>query len=99
QQADVLHDQLRLKVSKASIDEAVAWKSGYFLFDNQDIRTIMKMISRWYDVDVEYGAIHQEEFLGGSFSRTANIKELLYNLEAISHTRFTIKERRIIVTN
>ena len=77
----------------------MAWKSGYFLFDNQDVRSIMKMISRWYNVEVAYGTLHKEEHLGGSFSRSSKLEEVLANLEAISTTHFVLKERKIIVSN
>jgi transmembrane sensor len=31
-----------------------AWKEGMFRFKNHDIKTVMKQIARWYDVDVEF---------------------------------------------
>ena len=32
----------------------VAWKSGLFHFERADIRTVMRILARWYDVDVGY---------------------------------------------
>ena len=29
-------------------------RNGYFIFGNEDIKTIMKKISRWYDLEVKY---------------------------------------------
>jgi ferric-dicitrate binding protein FerR (iron transport regulator) len=48
------------------IDEVLAWKNGMFLLDNTDLPTIMRQISRWYDVDVVYeGKIPGAKFVGG----------------------------------
>ncbi len=38
----------------ADVDAAVAWKNGFFSFDRSDIRTIMRQLSRWYDLKVIY---------------------------------------------
>jgi len=32
----------------------VAWKNGYFEFDDEDIYAIMRKVSRWYKVEVVY---------------------------------------------
>ena len=34
------------------MEAALAWKGGYFIFDNQDISTSLKEIARWYNVDI-----------------------------------------------
>jgi ferric-dicitrate binding protein FerR (iron transport regulator) len=43
-----------IKVSNVPVDDAVAWKNGMFVFKDADLKTVMKTISRWYDVEVEY---------------------------------------------
>ncbi|TWV90440.1 FecR domain-containing protein [Chitinophaga pinensis] len=39
-----------MKVSKVNIDDVIAWKDGYFRFDDQSLEVIMKAMSRWYNV-------------------------------------------------
>src|SRR5665213_1915814 len=46
--------QDNIQVKDADIEEAAAWKNGQTLFDDEDIQTIMRQVSRWYDVDVVY---------------------------------------------
>jgi hypothetical protein len=58
----------------------------------------MKLISRWYDVDVEYHLKLNEHF-GGTFSRASNLNQLLKNLGSLGKTKFELKERRVIVSN
>ncbi len=43
-----------MNVVKANLEKAVAWKNGYFYFKDTDLKTVMRQISRWYNVDVEY---------------------------------------------
>lgn len=97
-QADISINKSDILVSNADLDQAISWKNGYFIFDNQDIKSIMTLISRWYDVDVEYRISSSERF-GGTFSRSSDLQELLKNLESLGKTRFQLKERKVIVSN
>jgi len=53
-QSNVYVNNGAVDIHSVAIDQVMAWKNGYFIFENEDIQTIMKLISRWYDVDVEY---------------------------------------------
>jgi transmembrane sensor len=41
-------------LNDADTDVVMAWKNGFFGFRNSDIKTIMRQVSRWYDVEVEF---------------------------------------------
>jgi len=86
-----------IKVRKVDVDNAVAWKNGLFLFDNEEIHSIMKKISRWYDVDVEYEKGIENMRFGGTVSRYANISMVLRKLELTNTIHFKIDGRRILV--
>src|SRR5690606_29494034 len=78
-------------------DYAIAWVNGDFLFEDQDIQTIMKDIARWYNVDVTFkGAIPSKKF-GGTYTRSKGLEELLGYLESLSGMRFKLEERRVTV--
>lgn len=88
----------QLSVVKADIDVEMAWKEGKFVFPGEDITTIMRSISRWYNVDIEYkGAVTTEEFQV-QISRKKDIKEVLELLELTEAVHFKIEGRKIIVT-
>jgi len=53
QQATENGKELKL-IRDADINEAVAWKNGKFLFKDTDLQAIMRILARWYNVDVEY---------------------------------------------
>jgi transmembrane sensor len=79
-----------------NIDEVTAWKSGMFQFNNADIKTIMRQISRWYNVDVEYAGQIPASTYHGRISRNSNASTVLKILE-LSGINFTIEGRTIIV--
>ena len=97
QQAVVDHDAGAIAVRTINVDDAVAWKNGYFSFRKEDLRTALRKIARWYNVDVEYQGKETNKLLGGTVSRTQTIEEILSYLELTGIAHFTIKERRIIV--
>ena len=87
-----------LKVENVDSDLAVAWKNNQFVFESDDIQYIMRMIARWYDVEVEYvGPIPKNKF-GGAVSRFENVSEVLKSLESTGRVKFKIEGRRILVS-
>jgi transmembrane sensor len=98
EQASVIKDKGTITVTNARLDEVTAWKNGYFIFDNEGVSSVMKMISRWYDVDVTYHLTKNTHF-GGTFSRSSNLNDLLKSLELVGNLHCELKERRIIVSN
>jgi transmembrane sensor len=41
-------------IKDADLEEALAWKNGVFVFNNENVVEIMKQVSRWYNADIEY---------------------------------------------
>ena len=80
------------------LEEVVAWKNGKFHFNNADIKTIMRQIARWYDVDVEYQDVPEDTRLGGIVSRKEDIRQLLDYFEIAGKVRFKVEGRKIIVS-
>ncbi len=67
--------------SNVDTDEIVSWKNGVTSFSNADIRTIMRNVSRWYDVNVEFeGSIPAKTYMGG-IPRSSNLSEIMKVLE------------------
>jgi len=67
----------KLGVSEVDVNDAVAWKNGYFSFKDDDLRAFMRQISRWYDIDVNYEADIPERRFSGEIARNANISQIL----------------------
>jgi ferric-dicitrate binding protein FerR (iron transport regulator) len=86
-----------LTVSDANVEEALAWKNGYFRFNDESIQSIMRKISRWYNIDVQYNGDISTEGLNGKISRFKNISQVLEALEATKTVHFKVEERRVTV--
>ena len=86
-----------IKVASADLEQAIAWKNGYFIFYNENIESIMRKVSRWYNVDIVYqGNLNNKDFVG-TISRNKNVSELLKMLELTGAIHFSIDGRRITV--
>lgn len=81
---------------EVNTDVILAWKNGYFSFDQTDLYAVMRQISRWYDVDVVYEGNIPDRRFGGEISRNANASQVLQILEE-SNIHFKIIERKIVV--
>ena len=55
------------------MEEALAWKNGYFRFNDEDIQSITRKLSRWYNIDVKYEGDLPGDGLNGKISRYKNI--------------------------
>jgi transmembrane sensor len=72
----------RLTINRSpDLDQVMAWKNGWFEFDNTDIKAIMRQISRWYDVDIRYETKTDNQTYGGRISRNINLSNILKMLE------------------
>ncbi|WEK36139.1 MAG: FecR family protein [Candidatus Pseudobacter hemicellulosilyticus] len=89
QQASLQGDQLQVSHG-VDLSKAIAWKEGNFLFRRASMEEIMKDVSRWYGVDVQYHTLPSSTFSILNLSRTANLSELLEILAASKKVRFTI---------
>lgn len=85
------------KVIEADTEEVTAWKDGYFLFKDEDIQSIMRKISRWYNVDVSYSGEIPDVGFGGNISRSKGIDEVLNVLQLTDAVHFKVEGRRITV--
>lgn len=87
-----------INVVSADLESAVAWKNGYFKFNREGIQSIMRQVSRWYDVDVEFrGKIPQDEFVG-KIKRNSNVSGVLRILK-LSNVKCWVEGRKIIIEN
>jgi transmembrane sensor len=94
----------KITVHEADIEESMAWKDGYFLFNNEPLKHIMEKITRWYNVEVSYnGNVDSIRFLG-IYDRSKSLRKLLKDLEQTGKVHFDLisdentKGRRVIVT-
>lgn len=74
-----------------------AWINGVFSFEGDDLKSIMRQVSRWYDVDVVYvGALSEEKYYG-EISRTSKLSEVFKILE-LNNVHFEVVGKTVKVS-
>lgn len=90
-------DDVEIKmVSNPDIEQVMAWKNGIFLMKNAELRSIMKDVERWYNVEAVYKAEIKDGF-SGDISRGESLSKLLKILELTGEVKFSIEGNNIIV--
>jgi transmembrane sensor len=95
EQAQVVHENIKVN-RDVNIGKEVAWKNGLFYFKNEDLKTIMRQIARWYDVDVVYEGNVSKEGISGKIYRNANLSEVLKLLNVLD-VNFKIEGKKLII--
>ncbi len=76
----------QLTKSIVNVDYTVAWVKGYFNFKDTSLQDIMKVLSRWYDVDISFASDDLKDVrFSGLLNRKHNINTLL---NGIKNTQF-----------
>jgi ferric-dicitrate binding protein FerR (iron transport regulator) len=83
--------------NNVDVDQVVAWKNGFFQFQNYTIKDIMRQLSRWYDVEVEYRGKIPEGHYVGKPSRNLKLSEILKVIE-YSGVKLDVEGNKIIVS-
>lgn len=83
--------------NNVNVEEAVAWKNGRFYFNGTPLPDVLRQVSRWYDVDVEYqGAVSRAVTFSGEIGKDLNLSEVLDGLSDLG-VRFKIEGKKLIV--
>lgn len=87
-----------MAVKTVDASEAMAWTNGEYIFRNMPLENVMRMVARWYDVEVTYqdkatGATP----LGGAISKQSKIANVLKMLELTANVHFKIEGKKITV--
>lgn len=96
-QQSIIKD-IDIQIINADIEMETAWKNGYFIFNDESLESIMRKISRWYDVEVFYQDKLPPISFIGEISRSKNLSTFIGILEESGDVHFKIQGRRIIVT-
>ncbi|HEX6429671.1 MAG TPA: FecR domain-containing protein, partial [Niastella sp.] len=95
QQAVIHHSQLTIH-DNVDLDAVMAWKSGFFNFEDARLEEVMRQIERWYDIEVVYEKGVPDIRFGGKMSNDVSLNGLLKSLQGMDvHVR--LEGRKLIV--
>ncbi len=77
-------------------DGVIAWKNGLFHFERADLKSVMRVLARWYDVEVVYEGTVTDHLYGGDIQRNLNLSQVLDILQR-NQVHFSIDNRKITV--
>ncbi|MGN8057939.1 FecR family protein [Pedobacter sp. 22163] len=87
-----------MDIKEVDVDESIAWKKGYFMFNNERQESILRKVARWYNVEIEYADADAKEVMYyGTVSRFEKISKVLRKFEQTGEVRFDIKGNKVIV--
>lgn len=99
QQASVNRaSEKEIQVRTVDVEKVVAWKNGYFSFENAGIKTIMKNLARWYNIDVIYKGTIPKVSFSGAIGRELTLNQVL---EILDETRIhhKLEGNKLIIMN
>ncbi len=88
-----------ITVAKADIEGVTDWKDGDFNLDDVELRTAMRKIARWYDVEVIYSQDVSNDIRSvGMISRDKQLSSILGIIEASGQVKFKIEGKKVYVS-
>lgn len=98
QQSNLDLENNNLTITEVDVNAVVSWKNGIFSFKGMPLKDIMKVISRWYDIDVIFENKRLESIkFKGSLDKQQSIEEILSIMKSSSINDYEIKNKTIIL--
>ncbi|AUP80601.1 FecR family protein [Flavivirga eckloniae] len=85
EQSIVNYNDETITVSKADLYRETSWKQGVFSFEDKPLKDIMKVLSRWYDMEVVFLNPKIEDVLFyGKIRKDQKIEDILESIKDLS---------------
>ncbi len=85
-----------IRIQRKDTQAELAWKEGYFYFENASIQTVMRQLSRWYGITARYEAALPEHHFEGAIATNLTLLEVLEILQK-SNIHFRLEGKEVIV--
>lgn len=85
-----------IRIQRNETQAEVAWKDGYFYFENAKIETVMRQLGRWYGITARYEAVLPEHHFEGAIATNLTLLEVLEILQK-SNIHFRLEGKEVIV--
>ena len=85
-----------IKIQKKDTQADIAWKDGYFYFENSSIETVMRQLGRWYGITARYESVLPQQHFEGAISTNLTLLEVLEILQK-SNVHFSLEGKEVVV--
>lgn len=92
QLAELKNGSNQLVVKNVDVEAYTAWNEGRFFFDNQSLKDITDILSRWYNIDIRFktDGIQQLHFTG-SLDRYDTIEPIIQAISSTVNVKVEVK--------
>ena len=99
-QQHLLFSEGRYRIrNDVDMEKTIAWKNDKFDFgESMELKSVMRQIERWYNVEIEYEGDVSSIELSGSISRNVSAKKVFEMLELTGVASFRIREGKVLVS-
>ena len=99
QQAVIAHSSAiaTIPVKQVETSKVIAWKNGYFDFEEERLAVVLRLLSRWYNVDFEADPAILHLKFSAVIARSSQISEVLLLLSATGAVKFREEGNKIKV--
>lgn len=85
-----------LTLQPADVEVELAWKDGFFEFDNMELSKVMRQLARWYNIEVIDQTNGASKKFGGRIGKELKLAEVLKALER-NGAHFKVEGRKVTV--
>jgi len=85
-----------IRIQRKDTQAELAWKEGYFYFENARIETVMRQLGRWYGITARYEGVLPEHHFEGAIATNLTLLEVLEILEK-SNIHFRLEGKEVVV--
>jgi len=99
QQSKVEGNTNEINIFEVDVSEEISWVHGLFTFNEAPLNELMRILARWYDVDVLFEtAAHKDFVFTGILERTKSIEDILILIQATSEGQIKIEVNEKTIT-
>jgi ferric-dicitrate binding protein FerR (iron transport regulator) len=86
-------------ISTVDVYNEISWKNGLFSFKSMPLKDIMKVLSRWYDVEVVFANPTMEKVkFNGVLSKNQHLEEILTTIQNTNFINaYEVKNKKITI--
>jgi transmembrane sensor len=81
----------------ADLESVLAWKNGRFYLTSADVADVMRQLSRWYDIDIQYENGIPSGHITGEVPRDTKLSTVLKVLQT-SGVHCSVEGKKLLVT-
>lgn len=99
QQSNLNLENKSVTITQVNVNEETSWRNGIFSFRGKPLKDIMKVISRWYNVDIVFENKNLENItFKGVLGKNQDIQDILETIKKLSTIKnYEIKDKQIIL--